>query len=483
MSKEEELYHAIFYVDGSAYPNPGYWGAGLHGYMYGENSIGKKSGDKPNNYIISNLGYLETNNAAKLEYQTVIPTFYMDGYTTHDGVGTNNTAEVVGIIEAINYVVNYSSTTNTVKSLIIKTDSKYAIHIYDKLLKDPEWRLTVTKNVEYWEMMENAINYAKANGLDIAVTKVLGHSTSLGNNLADRLAYLGRELSTRNSKNDIVIKATTGKYWKPKIEKHPLIPYKQLFFLNGQTEIPMYAILNYKTDVEPGKKSHEASFGLVMPKNKIPEIENVMTEYMKHLKGINLISSVNLDVLYSQFVYHYHKLFGNDIFSFNYRGRRYLSALEGEPIVTEVYPPGLAKQALEKVIMLSQHIADYRERDKVKTQAIYTDITGMFFQPNEKGVPTITIDNTLKYVTVDYTTKTGIQATIPLQLGKDIINRNQLKKLEKLDPVVTLLTHELQPGVIEYHVIIETRATEDYSIWCNFFSNKVFLNTKKEKKK
>ena len=470
----EPKYHAIVYSDGSSRPNPGFWGFGVHGYIYSDKTLGTKSGDRPSNYIVSDIGYVETNIAQKTEHNTVIPECYIDGYGSYASIGTNNTGEIMGIIGIIDELSNLSVNNIKISTLLIKCDSKYAIGVFHKVYKKLDWRSTVTSNIEYYEDMERKIDMARQSGMDISIVKVEAHATAIGNNIADRMAFLGRDISTHRKIDEVNIKYTEAKkYWKPKIEKHPHMPYGKLFFLNTDTEKPVYVILDYKKDVEPGKRSHEAAFGLVMPGNRIEEIDDVVKTYSMFLRGVNLISSINLDVLYSQFVYHYKKLFGTDVFTYTQRGKKFMSVLEGEPLCTEITPPGLAKQALEATMSLSRHISEYQ--NKSSAMAVYTDITDIIYDTNDKGAKVIKIDNVTKSIMLDYKTKSGVDVKIPIQFGKDIIPRNQLKKLEKLEPVITLLVHELTPESIEYYMIIETKINLDISIWCNYFSNKVFL--------
>jgi len=80
----------------------------------------------------------------------------------------------------------------------------------------------------------------------------------------------------------------------------------------------------------------------------------------------------------------------------------------------------------------------------------------------------------VKDIRVNYLMKDNKNIKVILELGKDTITRNQFKKLEKLEPVVTLITNELSNNYIEYYVIVETKKNNDIGIYCNYFSNGVY---------
>ena len=92
--EEDKRLHAILYTDGSAMPNPGFYGFGLHGYVYDEKNIGKKTGDRKPKYLITDKGYLEIANLPDIKHESITPEYYVDGYGVYDEIGTNNIGEV-----------------------------------------------------------------------------------------------------------------------------------------------------------------------------------------------------------------------------------------------------------------------------------------------------------------------------------------------------------------------------------------------------
>jgi len=345
--------HAVLYSDGSAYPNPSNsWGSGFHGYTYSSDNLDKKNGDRPNKFIISNIGYIEVDLASKTKHQTVIPTKYINGYGSYNVHGSNNTAELMAVIYSVNELLKLTGG-EKISSIRIKSDSAYTLGMVDRIKEGIDWRTQYDKNLEYLAMIADFLNRAKENDVEIITEKVTAHDTSLGNYIADQLALLGRLISSRhNTDVEKLIYTDPKKYWKPDLERHPFLQYKQLFFINDSgTEKPLYAIMNYKKDDEPGKKSHEASFGLVILDEPIEIIEIVKSVYQSYLNSLSLISAVDLNMLFNQNTYMLYELFGKDIFTFNTRGRRYLSVLEEDIVCTEIHPAGLAKKALESLFI------------------------------------------------------------------------------------------------------------------------------------
>ena len=57
-----------------------------------------------------------------------------------------------------------------------------------------------------------------------------------------------------------------------------------------------------------------------------------------------------------------------------------------------------------------------------------------------------------------------------------------LKKIEKFDPVVYLVTHNYNNVRIEYFTVIELKKTNEIAVWTNFYSSSVHMPVAKSKK-
>ena len=459
----EPTYHMVVYSDGSAVPNPGFYGAGLHGYIYSDNSLNTKSGDRPNKFFITDMGYIENGQMGD-KAKTVIPLTYIDGYRSNNGIGSNNVGEIDGIQIAIEEALNNPK--YKISSIYIKTDSRYAMSVFEKA-KGPVtvWDTPDRPNVEKYWLAKDVLEKAKEADLHINIVKVLGHSTAIGNHLADRMAFLGRNLSTKYSKDETVIKYTNPRYWKPKIVKNPLINFKNLFFMKGLGSPNLYSILNYG-DVELGKKTNTATFGLVKLNEPVSYINDIMDQFNNYLGTKSVISTIELSVLYSQRMLHYYNLFKNEILIPSPRGRKYLSVLEEDIVCSEVYPPGLAKSALDKTLVLNNIIYDYEHE---KNMFHYIEITDKIYGIDKNNKPKILL--TQADSIIDVPIECGV---IKLEVGIDILNRNLLKNIENEGTKVYLVYVYKSETSVEYWSLIHATKTNDIGIYCNFYTDYLF---------
>ena len=469
-NNNEEIFHAIYYSDGSAGPNnPGGYGTGLHGYVYNENKLGSKSGDRPSKYHITNIGYVENGQMDK-DIQTVIPEYYIDGYISNALDGTNNVGEIDGVLYAIRDTL--SSDLN-IKTILVKTDSTYTMGVFQKVKLDDQrtWDNQSTANHNKYLEAEYELKELESRGIKLSIIKVLAHSTSLGNNTADRLAFLGRNNSNKYRESKVNIQHTTGKYWKLTEEKHPFINYKQLFFMRGVGSENFYCVLNYAKDEEVGRKSNTATFGLVKLSEPIEKVENIITTYNNYLNSLSLISSINMVALYSQRALLYEKLFGNDIYIPNLRGRKFLTILEEDVVCSEIYPPGLAKNALDKTMLLNNVIADYEEDKNIFK---YIDITDKVYGVDAKGKPNTILAQNDICINVDIPDI----GNIPIKIGDETLTRNQFKKLEKNETKVYFVYNLKSKNSLEYWSLIDSVKTGDKAIYTNFYTNTYFFKGK-----
>jgi len=479
----------VFYTDGSAFPNPGNIGWGLHGYIYDDSVKKGVTKNKLTKYAITDKGYLEPGVLNRVPHELVNPVYYVDGYGSFESESTNNVAEILGLVNALIFSVK-----NMLNKTTVYTDSTYVLHIVNTLqdsLGDNQQLISnVSKNREYWKLIEKLLIECKESGMEVVTLKVAAHSTNIGNNIADRLAFLGREKSIQTDKDDVVIKVSknTG-YWKPKIERHPLLQFKQIFYhTNVANNLPIYNVINYSEENEIGKRDMAGSYGVVVLKEGLKELTQVAETMSKITGNLSTIATTRLDVLYSPNVYRLYNNFGEDIFHVKGKHRKFVTILESatvdEPsvsdtiIANEVTPPGRASKALENCGLLKQFISDYvkiKENPQHKSYAEFVDVTLNFFiSDGKKTVLSPNILSTNKEETVEYDFN-GMKVKIPLLFGKDIITRNSLKKLEKLDTKVTLVVLRNGDLKLDYFTIIECCKTGDIGCYASWYSNKIFL--------
>lgn len=472
--KEETKNIAIVYTDGSAIQHESF-GSGVHGFIYNTSSLGTKSGDRPNKYLITDLGYLEQELIPKYKHETVVPTHYINAIYSYPTGGTSNIAEVLAVVETINNILDLDIDVN---HLMIKADSKYTIDMFNFINEKglDAWKSKEPANLEYGIKLSEAIDRAKKEGLTIELVKVLGHSTSLGNHLADRLAYLARVESIRRNIQNTFKVTDAKRYWTKDTTQHTFLKFKQLFFTNtlrsSNPEIA-YSILDYKKDDEPGKKSHEATFGLVILKEPPELVEEAIKTYQHSLRNLSIVSTVDMTNLYSQFNSTYYNLFNKNIYVFN-KKFTVLNNFDNEPIVKNIHPAGLATQALDKMFILYDIIKEYRlmaAGEQVTRK--FVSVTDLIYDKSGKK-PVTLLEMGQTNLDID-TEVNDIAVKVPIELGKDCLDRNQFKQIEKDDTEVYVVLAQETEKCIKSYVLVHMKATDDIGIFCNFYNNNIFL--------
>jgi len=252
---------------------------------------------------------------------------------------------------------------------------------------------------------------------------------------------------------------------------HPFLNQPLIYFINSKNS-DMYGIMSYKTDIEPGRKVAGAGFGLVILKT-YPEIFlDAIKIYQTNMATLQLVSCINTKELYSSLSISNYNTYGADSYVFNSITRTIRSG-NGGNIIFSVQPPGLAKIALNKIYNLRNIIdAYYKKHTKEVSGYKYYDITNQIYANvgNSKCACVINMSTKNIFTTITLNDK---DIMVPLEFGIDILDRNNIKKLEKSNPSVFLVVDIISSTYLEYYTIIE--CDDGISIWCSFYSSKIFL--------
>lgn len=464
--EESKVYKVIAYTDGSCILGSG-TGGGCHAYLYDKDCFVKNT-DKPNHYSITDHGYREKHEL-KEEHKELKPAMYFNAVFPHDPNGTNNRSELLAVIDTIVTLTKQLE----ISDIDIYTDSMYTLRVHRAVshdLDDRKWNNEERPNLDLWILLADTL--ADRKNVNINLHKVTAHGTAIGNNLADRLAYAARELS---SKGDLEPRELfyVGKYWTNKPTPHPMLNFKQVYFNVGimpDTDENMYAIMDYPKEVELGKKSSEPLFGLSIFKEPVAELEQVMSTYVSHCKGNKYLTAVDLRVLYTQLAGSMTELLGKAAYNF-VRSRLLLL---GEKIVaTPITPPGLAQNALAKTLsyyQLYKHYMDKGVSDDGITSVI--DITDQLYDVNAKGKFIFKYPQNIVGPDIIININ-GIAVNMCLVYGKDTLTRNQLKKLEADNPKVLILLKKHSDTMYEYFNIIDIESA--VGVYGNYYINKLYV--------
>ena len=216
---ENPEYRAVLYSDGSAIPNPGKAGSGIHGYIYNKNIKSEKN-NKFGKFIVTDKGYIDNETAvnyiknyksddvrlkvdkhiaqralfsAEYNYKVVNPISFIEGYVSLEEA-SNNAAELIGVQEAIRFCLNVEK---DIKHITIFTDSSYVVNACFQIVTclNRHTYYIANKNKEIIDDIQKLHEEAKKKGVVITVQWVKGHADNIGNIKADILADIGREAS------------------------------------------------------------------------------------------------------------------------------------------------------------------------------------------------------------------------------------------------------------------------------------------------
>jgi len=481
---DTKLYRAVVYTDGSCGPgNNSFYGSGAHGYIYCTDTLGKQTSNRPTKNSITDIGYISADELAKDPGNNVTPEYYINGCYSFDGISTNNVAEILAVNMSIENLINNSPV--KLEEILLKIDSSYTIFIFETIInsEDHAWRTRIEKNVNLWEDMLRIITLARGNDIRLRVMKVKGHSNAYGNHISDRLALAARMATTNGVKeNDFKIVPAKNYYKSAIDERHPFLRFKQLFFMGlkrpNDTE-NIYSIMRYDKDTEPGRKTSDCTFGLVILTNSEPMVEDLLHWYKQKLGSLSVVATLDLDVVYSRHNKNYYNMFKNKVYMYD-RNQRILKLFDESPVVYAIKPPGLAASAIERTAMLYHIAEEYRNLDKVTPIREYIDITDKLFSfDGKKHKMIIKGNDAILHIPVNV--KDGY-VHIPIALGQDCITRDNIKQLETLNPDIKLVIERAGDKIITYYVLIASKTTGDLSIWCNFFTNMFLINDNTIKK-
>lgn len=501
----EPILHAVMYTDGSADNIKKIYGFGAHGYIYNKNDKKGKTSNRPPNYLVTSKGYIEPNEAKvptidemvayyegsdktideleelrkNLKAIVVDPIEYIDIYGADPEPGTNNVAEVLGVIETVLKLVEHK-----VKDILIYTDSNYTIGVIEKAKERSVEEIAdkVNVNIDLWYRAKDMHKLLKEYGISFKIDKIKAHSGHIGNETADDLALLGRFESTRKTGLFTDFRVSSPKsYWKPKYERHTFLNSKQVFFTIDETKKTVdteYFIFNYKNENEVGKRSHIASYGYVVLKEEDKYVEQIKNVFKKEMGNHSVPSTVRMDNLFKPDIFKYVERYGDMPLSM-VNNKNHLMVLENEVVANAINPPALAYKAFDDMVELKMILQDYnklKSDPEQNTFREYIDITDLFYTTNDKDKNIIKPELTNEVKTVDHTyEKDGRSAKIIIQLGTDIITRNQIKKLEKRAPKIKLVVDNKNNLQLKYFVLIDLEDTGDLSVWTNFYSNMVVM--------
>lgn len=499
----------VVYTDGSARPNhpkDGFIGCGIHGYFFKSGSTSSRNFNAAKNTFVTNKGYLP--NLGEDGSVTVEPIQYFDITASPVNRGTNNQAEILAFIHAVEqiYILAKDSGYN-LKSIIHKTDSEYVKKGLTEYL--PRWLKTQwldmegkpIANKEMWVKCNTLLLQLKELGIAYSVHWVRGNDTIVGNMQADYLSVVAMNLNRtlyHDSKalveDCVMVNSSRAQgYWNSEVERHPFINFRRLYF-NSKDKFNLkgrYFLSDPGNgDTYIGNRDPETGFAVVNLSDNDKIIDLIRNRHISFANDHNHICMINLDRLYDKQIYKYLTNYAEFALLKDSRTSN-VHFVDDQAISQELNPSRLAPRALLCFSEL-EGILEYMDSGIKKPEHesmgfVTKDITDEFYETDSKGNLALKKSFIVgfKKLSIDITrTSTDNVLTmdfkVPIILGLDMPSRNHIKRLEADNPSVHLVTWATSDYCFRYCIYI--KCAKGSGVWSNYFSDRIFFIEDKKQK-
>ena len=430
--------YMVLYTDGSARPNPGITGYGVHGYI-GEEGAFKNIDNK---WVMTNMGYVAKKEKDK--YLTIKPDYIIEQYGRKEDSNTNNQAELDGIIEALKIAKDRLTSEDV---LHIKADSSYVVMFFNSILEKKQ--NNYNSNVEHLKELEKLIN-----SLDFKVTieRIDAHVGYLGNEEADTLSNIGRNLinpdmNIRHVCKELLIDPMEYWFYTPVINEFLRKSKKLLLTLKNEPILNnshLHCITNYKRKNidEIGKKDPDIKYTIINSNTDVEEL-NIINEVIKD--GTDMLKPyvINLAELLNQKIARKLHLYKTDYLRKRRSMFELIETTDSTPVVVglEVFPVSLSWYTIN-------HFKDLYD---LKNQ----------LDNNEDGVKTVDIKD-LIYDNIKnpkFTIETDT-FKLPVVFRVNISEPSLFTNLKKNIKSIKLVYKENKEAIYDCFILIETNDGE-----------------------
>ena len=487
-----EDYHLVIYTDGSASPNPGYVGSASHGYIY--HDIEPKKHYELYDSILTDKGYIHKSTYDPSMGKPVEPLYFIEQNSSYDIIGSNNIAELLAVKQIFEWL-NHNNM--SFKSILIYSDSNYVvsgINDYHGEWIENEWLRKDKKEISNKDVWKETIDLwysIKTNNQDIQVKWLKGHSSHLGNQLADFASKIARF----NSHNGIYQYkesiADAKEYFNGKVELNPMICYNNVVISNrpNQNESGVYYL--YKSNLEDhliGKANSETSYAIIYLK----EPERIIEQIKTRQEEARIYDAILLAKVDKFKIKNYYDRIKNSVFnsllaqttndllilSDPYSEGNSFNNKNTDSITTEINPPQLLSSALDHYSFLYDLLFALINGKGCYIKYKSFDITEQFYKSeiDKKQNESLILREEFVVGYKEHILDISLnekKVRIPLILGLDMPDRNVLKRIEKKHPKVELILIESGKESFGYCVYIQD--DDGYGIWDNRSASRIFF--------
>lgn len=523
MSTKELFTGMVLYTDGGCRPNPGHAGIGVHGYTYTMSKNPKGIGHTT--HVATTLGYENKFNLKKdnqnlagvsadklalsqdeidaliskseivrkefvfTEFEALSQEakgdyilgnldegFRVEVMSFFDLLGcesgmenTNNSAEIFAAIEGFRAAINAG-----VKVLVLRVDSELIINAINGWIEGWIRNNWVTKtlkpvsNRKLWEDLHSVRNLYLETGGRYVCRWVKGHREDIGNISADSLATAGVFMSRRDNTTarKINISKASG-YWATDVNAcHPMLNHRYCYFMAdiAFANTREYYVGNQGKEVDLiAKKTADSGYAVVRVDEGVEFIDMIVNNQIKLDHELQSMCLLDLENLYGA-PYRYLNIYREDFLYQPLKHRRDIRSADDHLIARELHPAIIATRAIDSMIKFSMILSEFL--NGTNGNITKTDVTSLMYERGQKGETKL-----LSEIGVGHThfnTKVnvlGLAEPFPLTLtcGIDVPDRNTLKRIEDLNPVVSVITWGRDPYNFQYATVIQ--ATGCSGIW------------------
>lgn len=481
--------NAVLYTDGGNVTPRGPGGSGLCGYEYDPAVVGippQPDTDKEPIFGTSTAGFFRLKDLPFGE-TWVLPTRVISGTKSYAMAITNNIAELGAAIMAFEEII-----ASNWQSVTLRPDSNYVREGYtahmDKWVRNG-WVTSTGNDVanrEIWEKLNELGKEITARGIGIRWMYVAGHSGEPGNERADALATEGKTngIAGKSVRNVFYDDAKTSMMPAIVTEENPqdaqpisqfLLAMPRWYFINGDRTPQLtadnravyYLGVHGKDDELLGKPTYESGYSVVWLKEPNRALESI------RVRQADIAPRVNHSIV----IGHNDAIFQKATYdAISTRGASGIRPIPGtanlvsptnQLMTRELVHARLAYDAVDELILAEAKLSAFVAGTITDT---VTDITEQIFDSTEGKGGTVKrkikkeLGSGVRVLPVNVNLPIGSgRGVVHLNIGQDIMKRNQLAHLAKDDVTVSFVAWKMSDVSYGFGTIVESAG--NIGIW------------------
>lgn len=494
MSEAEKRLGAVIYTDGSARPNPGFYGSGMHGYVY-MYPDGKNPVTRMGSWVPTNRGYFLQKEMEVVGGTHIKIVNYLDSFCSYEFEGTNNVAEINAVTL---FFEKFPEVVEKIDEITFMMDSKYVMEGLSKWIYG--WMRNGWKNSQ-GQAVKNQGEFTRAHEHleafrhrgKVNFIWVRGHNGEFGNTKADHMAGLGTNHSIGGVVRDFVKVSDPLRYHKVDVDIHPLLGLTRIYFsTDPESKVEGTYLQTGAPDVI-GKRTADATFSVVKLDTPDPVIESIYDAQGSVPRDYDAIMYLKLARVKHPDNFPYLRDFGQYCMYRDGRNMN-LNFLDGKPMTFQILDGELPLRTVDVFTHLESILLNFKENYLIKGEMFAGEtpynvhnVTDHFYDYAKKKSGKTEIDiavlkksfgvgvKSTSVVVQEDLKGTGEVKGVPLPLmfADDIPERNTMKKLEECSPKVFLITWREAKHLLRYSTVIQT--SDAVGIWCNYFANQLLI--------